>query len=102
MSLIPFAPLKLVRYPRFDSCAPAHFDLSVCPSMLLASPRLHSRSYPRHFTFHAWCAVASAKAGRLSHWLHCISAAPAALDRYLAALPAMSLIPLAPFNFLSI
>jgi hypothetical protein len=27
----------------------------------------------------------------------CISAAPAALDRYLAALPAMSLIPFAPF-----
>jgi hypothetical protein len=29
--------------------------------------------------------------------LHCISAAPAALDRYLAAVPAMSLIPFAPF-----
>src|SRR5437899_13051162 len=28
---------------------------------------------------------------------HCISAAPAALDRYLAAVPAMSLVPLAPF-----
>ncbi len=27
----------------------------------------------------------------------CISAAPAALDRYLAALPAISLIPFAPF-----
>jgi hypothetical protein len=50
MSLIPFAPFKLVRCPRFDSCAPSHFDLSVCPSMLLASPRLHSRSEPRHFT----------------------------------------------------
>jgi len=25
-----------------DSCAPAHFDLSVFPSMSLASPRLHS------------------------------------------------------------
>src|SRR5207247_10054569 len=34
---------------------------------------------------------------RSSHSLHCISAAPAALDRYLAALPAMSLIPFAPF-----
>src|SRR5438477_12562005 len=33
---------------------------------------------------------------RSSHSLHCISAAPAALDRYLAALPAMSLIPFAP------
>jgi hypothetical protein len=28
----------------------------------------------------------------------CISAAPAALDRYLAVLPAMSLIPLVPFT----
>jgi len=36
MSLIPSAPLKLVRCPRFDSCAPAHIDLSVCPSMSLA------------------------------------------------------------------
>jgi hypothetical protein len=33
------------------------------------------------------------------HALHCISAAPAALDRYLAAVPAMSLIPFAPFYF---
>ena len=33
---------EVVRTPnseRFDSCAPAHFDLSVCPSMSLASPR---------------------------------------------------------------
>jgi hypothetical protein len=29
---------------------------------------------------------------------HCISAAPAALARYLAALPAMSLIPVAPLR----
>ena len=29
--------------------------------------------------------------------LDCISAAPAALDHYLVALPAMSLIPVAPF-----
>src|SRR5205809_6936786 len=28
------------------------FDLSVCPSMSLASPRLHSRRYPRGFTFY--------------------------------------------------
>jgi len=28
----------------------------------------------------------------------CISAAPAALDRYLAAVPAMSLIPFTPFS----
>src|SRR6266404_4361150 len=36
---------------------------------------------------------------RSSRSLHCISAAPAALDRYLAAVPAMSLIPFAPFYF---
>jgi hypothetical protein len=75
----PFQLLKLGRFPRFDSCAPAHFetrslpsslaaslavlpsmslfpnapfDLSVCPSMSLASPRLHSHRYPRDFTFY--------------------------------------------------
>jgi hypothetical protein len=32
--------------------------------------RLHSRSYPHHFTCYAWRAVASAKAGRLSRTLH--------------------------------
>jgi hypothetical protein len=37
---------------------------------------------------------------RLSHSLHCISAAPAAPDGYLAALPAMSLIPSTPFFLL--
>ena len=31
-----------------DSCAPAHFDLSVCPSMSLASPRLHSFAVEFH------------------------------------------------------
>jgi len=31
--------------------------------------------------------------------LFCISTAPAALDRYLAALPAMSLNPFAPFPY---
>jgi hypothetical protein len=46
------AVLKLIRCPRFDSCAPAHIDLSVCPSMSLAPTRLHSRSYPRCFTFY--------------------------------------------------
>jgi hypothetical protein len=45
-------PLKLVRFPCFDSCAPAHFDLSVCPSMSQAPPLLHSHSYPRRFTFY--------------------------------------------------
>src|SRR6266850_5340964 len=79
LSRNPFPRLKLIRCPRFDSCAPAHlklvrvprslaatlaawpsmslfpkapFDLSVCPSMLLASPRLHSRSCPRRFAFY--------------------------------------------------
>jgi len=46
-----------------------------------------TRRYPRGFTFYV----------AYPHSLHCISAAPAALDRYLAALPAMSLIPVAPF-----
>ena len=146
----PFPRFKLVRCPRFDSCAPAHlklapfptrsllprsftfyaafpvnpFDLSARPCLLLESPRLHSRSrprhfafnvvhsrspdrlgsiptdqcsppagfpaerihpirsietrslpaltrsYPHHFTFYAWRAVASAKAGRSSRLLH--------------------------------
>ena len=101
-----------------------HSTFSACPSLSLASPRLHSRSrprhfafnvvhsrspdrlgsiptdqcspsagfpagrihpirsietrslpaltrsYPHHFTFHAWRAVASAKAGRSSHSLN--------------------------------
>ncbi len=42
----PFPRLKLVRCPRFDSCAPAHIDLSVFPSMSRASPRLHSHCCP--------------------------------------------------------
>jgi hypothetical protein len=76
ISEIPFPQLKLVCFPRFDSCAPAYIDLSVCPSMSLAprssivsrqlplrspatsrlyrpcrsSHSLHSRSYPRRFT----------------------------------------------------
>jgi putative endonuclease len=37
--------LKLGRFPHFDSCAPAHFDLSVCPSMSQASPLVHSRCF---------------------------------------------------------
>jgi len=44
--------LKLGRFP-FDSCAPAHFDLSVYPSMSLACPRLRSLvAYPRDFAFY--------------------------------------------------
>ena len=38
--------LKLAPFP-IDSCAPAHLDLSVCPSMSLASQRLpFARRYP--------------------------------------------------------
>ena len=35
MSLIPSAPLKLVSYPRFDSCAPAHLKLAPFPTRSL-------------------------------------------------------------------
>jgi len=50
VNLVP--TLKLCRYPT-DSCAPAHFDLSVCPSMSLASPAapFHRRD-PRGFAFY--------------------------------------------------
>src|SRR5437667_5774618 len=127
---------------RFDSCAPAHFDLSVCPSMSHVSrgsirSSLPSRLYllsrkslssivrlpyivknrlsygqrpirPRARVAQSLChrhrashhprdARSRRVLCRSSHSLHCISAAPAALDRYLAALPAMSLIPFAPF-----
>src|SRR5262249_47989488 len=52
------AALRSTRAIEIDSCAPAHIDLSVSPSMSLASPRLiHSlpalaRCYPRNFTFY--------------------------------------------------
>ena len=42
----------------FDSCAPAHFDLSVCPSMSLASPRLRSLAPARLDRFPRGPAVA--------------------------------------------
>gem|GEM_PF-3711442 len=54
---------------------PKALKLACCPHSLVG--------FPRNFAFYAWRAVASAKAGRSSHSLHCISAAPAALDRYL-------------------
>jgi hypothetical protein len=55
------ADLKLVRFP-IDSCAPAHFDLSVFPSMSRAARRLHSLvAYPGDFTFHV------ARPGRSVH-----------------------------------
>jgi hypothetical protein len=51
----PSAPLKLAPFP-IDSCAPAHFDLSVCPSMSLAAPRLHSLAATLcGFTFYLAC-----------------------------------------------
>src|SRR6478672_8456792 len=42
----------LRRHSIFDLLVPTHIDLSVLPSMSLASPRLHSRCYPRSFTFY--------------------------------------------------
>ena len=42
--------LKLVCFPRFDSCAPAHFDLSVLPiyvARVPAAPFTHC--FPRSF-----------------------------------------------------
>ena len=88
---------------QIDSCAPAHFDLSVFPSMSLASPRLRSFAsqltcrYPSRLCllcrfpqklhslhrdmFYACHDVASAKAGRSSHSLYCVASAPAALSR---------------------
>ena len=36
---------------RIDSFAPARFDLSACPSMSLAAPRLHSRAGHSTFVF---------------------------------------------------
>src|SRR6266481_10112077 len=49
-----------------------------------------TRSYPRRFAFYV------ARPARSIQF--CISAAPAAFDRYLAASPAMSLIHFAPFS----
>ena len=113
MSLIPFAPLKLVCYPRFDSCAPAHFDLSVCPSMSLASPRLHSRSYPRHFTFYVAHPIRSIPEflstqphpafrnnplQKLQQTILKLVRCPRSLAPALVTLPSMSLIPFAPFG----
>ena len=40
-----------------------------------------TRAMPDRDVFYAWRAVALAKAGRSSHSLHCISLAPARLDR---------------------
>ena len=63
---------------------PSYFFETRSPSGLLA-PTLVTNASPARTLL---C--------RASRALHCISAAPAALDRYLAALPAMSLIPFAP------
>ena len=60
--------LKLARCPRFDSCAPAHIDLSVCPSMSLAPPRLHSRCYPAQLCLDHSVAAATS---RQLPWLRC-------------------------------
>jgi len=112
MSLIPSAPL--MRFP-IDSFAPALSPSRVCPSMSRLPSTLHSlsrrgdldrpfetRSLPsslaathRGFAFYVDFPKSSI---RSFPRLDCISAAPAALDRYLAALPAMSLIPSAPLS----
>ena len=65
---------------------PSYFFETCSPSGLLA-PTLVTNASPARTLL---C--------RASRALHCISAAPAALDRYLAALPAMSLIPFAPLK----
>jgi len=107
-------------YPRHFTFHVAHPIRSIETRSL---PAL-TRSYPRHFTFYETqvrfaphpirsietrsppgllgptlvtnASPARTLLSRASPALHCISTAPAALDRYLAALPAMSLIPFAP------
>ncbi len=86
MLLIPLAPLKLVCCPRFDSCAPAHIDLSVCPSMSLA-PR-GSILAPTLVTLPSMSLTLSSIETR---------SRPRSLTATLAALPSMSLNPSAPF-----
>jgi len=114
---IPVAPFPLAPLMRFpiDSFAPALSPSRVCPSMSRLPSTLHSlsrrgdldrpfetRSLPsslaathRGFAFYVDFPKSSI---RSFPRLDCISAAPAALDRYLAALPAMSLIPSAPLS----
>ena len=114
MSLIPFAPLYLGTSRRtrplprgvarhvVDSRSPdplGRIPTDQCsPSGGFPARRIHpirsivSRLRPQRST----ATSQLYRPCRSSHSLHCISAAPAALDRYLAALPAMSLIPFAP------
>ena len=88
-SLIPFAPLYL-------GCALSTRPLPRGFTGHVAHPirSIVSRLRPQHST----ATSRLCRPCRSSHSLHCTSAAPAALDRYLAALPAMSLIPFAPFG----
>jgi hypothetical protein len=72
------ARLKLVRFP-----AHSPLPIAALPSMSLSQSSIPS--------------LATCSMSLDSRRLRCIPAAPAALDRYLAALPAMSLIPFAPF-----
>ena len=80
--------LKLVRFPRFDSCAPAHVDLSVFPSMSLAPRGSILAATQRDFAFYVAFPKLPLKLA------HC----PRSLAATLATLPSMSLIPFAPFD----
>ena len=109
MSLSPKAPLKLVRFPALTHVLPpiltsrfAHLCLprrSLGVGGSLASPRLHSRSCPCRFTLITRtsqclrqlpsCVAVYPRDSqsrrvlcRCSRQLHCISLAPARLDRY--------------------
>ena len=68
-------------------------------ALITRSPRRPCASYPSCVAVYPRDSRSRRVLCRWCHQLHCISAAPAALDRYLAALPAMSLIPSAPFSF---
>ena len=93
--LIPFAPLKLARLLACSVLPLSLMPVRLGPFYLVRPLRsIVSRLPPQRST----ATSRLYRPCRSSHSLHCISAAPAALDRYLAALPAMSLIPFAPFR----
>jgi hypothetical protein len=79
--------LKLVRCPRFDSCAPAHLKLAPFPTRSLL---------PHSFTFYVAFPVSSIRPLGLPIYVARLPAAPFSLiPRRLAS---MSLIPFAPSN----
>jgi len=63
----PFAPLKLVRCTRFDSCAPAHLKLA---------PSQCARCFPRSFTFYVAFPISSIRPLGLPIYVARVSAAP--------------------------